>query len=256
MKRKSPTRYKRHQPDKEADSQKEQPFFSQGRDRTFTSSATGAFFQPAAASGSAAQSSPRAGTSSTPAPYYISFIHVPPPARPDHSQVNPGPGNNAANRAGFTRISHRPSLSFVWAQTHTPNAQGQTGIFVRSANLLFNAHTLTVAISARYPRGSCPYRVTYAHEYRHARNFLRIFRQHRPTMVQAAQGIPLPTAQAPRYVDPDQAGAVQRQIEAPLVQAVGSVKAQITADMVADRNTMDSPAAYAGEYAQCPRSDW
>ena len=75
-------------------------------------------------------------------------------------------------------------------------------------------------------------------------------------MVQRAQGIPLPTAQAPRYVDPTQTDAAKEQLAAPLVQAIRDVKGQITADMVADRNGMDSPAAYALEYAHCPRSAW
>lgn len=256
MKRKSPTRHKRQQSDKEADSQKEQPFFSAGRDRAFFSSAsTDAFFQPAAGSaGSAPAQAPTAA--STPDPYYISFTHVAPPAQPDHSQANPGPSGTGANRAGFTRIGHRPSLSIMWGRTPTPNDQGQIGIYVRSANVGFDAHTLTVAISSDYPPGSCPYRVTHAHEYRHAYNFLRIFREHRLTMVQQAEGIPLPKMQNPLYVDPAQAGAMQEQLADPLVQAIRGVKSQITADMTADRNAMDSPDAYAHEYAQCPASEW
>lgn len=144
----------------------------------------------------------------------------------------------------------------MWESTPTPNAQGQVGLFVRSANVGFNVHTLLVAISSDYPRGSCPYRVTYAHEYRHAYNFLRIFREHRATMVQRAEGIPLPTMQHPLYVDPAQAGVMQEQIGDTLEQAIRDVKSQITADMTADRNTMDSPGAYAHEYAQCPASEW
>mgnify|MGYP001795201900 CR=1 FL=1 len=253
MKRKAPTH--RDQSPREPDRQK-RPFFSQAPTAAFfQSSSTNAFFQPPAKQ--SAQNAPAAATAAAaPAPYYISFTHVATPASPDHSQANPGPPGNAANRAGFTRISHRPSLSIAWDHTPIPNAQGQVGIFARSANVGFNAHTLTVAISSDYARGSCPYRVTYAHEYRHARNFLRIFRHHRPTMVQRAQGIPLPTAQAPRYVDPTQTDAAKEQLAAPLVQAIRDVKGQITADMVADRNGMDSPSAYAQEYAQCPRSDW
>ncbi|NEQ54014.1 MAG: hypothetical protein F6K11_28435 [Leptolyngbya sp. SIO3F4] len=255
MKRKAPTR--RDRTVKEQDTQK-LPFFSQDRTAAFfQSSGTDAFFQPPAKHGHGhAAGSTTTPSSTTPTPYYISFTHVAPPARPDHSQSNPGPSDNAANRAGFTRISHRPSLSIAWGRTLMPNAQGQIGIFVRSANVGFNVHTLTVAISSDYARGSCPYRVTYAHEYRHARNFLNIFRNHRPTMVQRAEGIPLPTAQAPRYVDPAQANATQEQIAAPLVQAIREVKGQITADMEADRDGMDSPSSYAHEYAQCPSSDW
>ena len=257
MKRKSPTRHKRHQSDQDADSQKEQPFFSAGRDRAFFSSAsTDAFFQPVAATGGSAPAQTATASASTPEPYYISFTHVAPPARPDHSQANPGPSGTGANRAGFTRISHRPSLSIAWGRTPTPNAQGQIGIYVRSANVGFDAHTLTVAISSDYPSGSCPYGVTYAHEYRHAYNFLRIFREHRPTMVQRAEGISLPTMQHPLYVDPAQADVSQEQIAAPLVQAIRDVKSQITADMTTDRNAMDSPDAYAHEYAQCPASEW
>lgn len=257
MKRKSPTHRERNHRGKEVDLRSEKPFFSKGQDTAFfSSSGTEAFFQPAAIPGGSAQLRPAMGASSTPAPYYISFTHVAPPASPDHSQSNPGPPGNAANRAGFTRVTHRPSLSIMWDRTFTPNAQGQVGIFVRSANVGFNVHTLLVAISSDYPCGSCPYRVTYAHEYRHAHNFLRIFRQHRATMVQRAEGIPLPTEQNPRYVDPAQENTVQEQIAAPLVQAIREVKTQITNDMSADRNAMDSPAAYAQEYAQCPSSDW
>ena len=255
MKRKAPTR--RDRPTKEPNTQK-QPFFSQDQISAFFPSATAdAFFQPTATQPASTRAAGSTAASATPAPYYISFTHVAPPARPDHSQANPGPSSgNASNRAGFTRISYRPSLSIAWDRVSAPNAQGQIGLFIRSANVGFNVHTLTVAISSDYARGSCPYRVTYAHEYRHAHNFLRIFRNHRPTMVQKAQGIPLPTAQAPRYVAPAQANAAQGQIAAPLVQAIRDVKGQITADMHADRASMDSPSAYAREYAQCPRSEW
>lgn len=257
MKRKSPTRQDRHQRGRDVNSQKETPFFSrEQKGAFFQPSVTEAFFQPAATPGGSAPSRPATGASSTPAPYYISFTHVAPPASPDHSQSNPGPPGNAANRAGFTRVTHRPSLSIMWDSTLTSNAQGQVGIFVRSANVGFNVHTLLVAISSDYPRGSCPYRVTYAHEYRHAHNFLRIFRQHRATMVQRAEGIPLPTEQNPHYVDPAQVDTTQEQMAAPLVQAIREVKSQITNDMTADRNAMDSPAAYAQEYAQCPSTDW
>ncbi len=75
-------------------------------------------------------------------------------------------------------------------------------------------------------------------------------------MVKKAEGIPLPTAQNPRYVDPAMVNATQEQIAAPLAQAIRAVKSQITADMTADRNAMDSPTAYAQEYAQCPSSEW
>jgi hypothetical protein len=75
-------------------------------------------------------------------------------------------------------------------------------------------------------------------------------------MVQRAEGIPLPTEQNPHYVDPAQVDTTQEQMAAPLVQAIREVKSQITNDMTADRNAMDSPAAYAQEYAQCPSTDW
>ncbi|MEM9214090.1 MAG: hypothetical protein AAGD25_07050 [Cyanobacteria bacterium P01_F01_bin.150] len=259
MKRKAPTH-----PERSKELNTPSSFFSSQKTAGFfQSSSTDSFFQPPKAhqhskgeQATGGQGKGAIASSSVPAPYYISFTHVAPPARPDHSQPNPGPPGKSVNRAGFTHISHRPSLSIAWGRTPMPNSQGQIGIFVRSANVGFNVHTLTVAISSDYARGSCPYQVTYAHEYRHARNFLRIFRNHRSTMVQRAQGIVLPTAQTPCYIDPTQINTIQNQIADPLIRAIKDVKSQITADMVADRDSMDSPSSYAKEYSQCPRADW
>ena len=269
MKRKAPTRRDRpldrlrdrpvdrlrDRPTKNPNTQK-QAFFSPGRTSAFFPSATtNAFFQPTTTQPTT-QATGSTSASTTPAPYYISFTHVAPPAQPDHSQLNPGPPGNASNRAGFTRLSYRPSLSIKWDHIPKPNAKGQIGLFAWSAKVGFDVHTLTIAISSQYASGSCPYRVTRAHEYRHARNFLRIFRNHRSTMVQKAQGIPLPTAQTPHYVAPAQVTATQNQLAAPLVQSIRAVKRQITSDMNTDRDSMDSPSSYAQEYAQCPMSEW
>lgn len=255
MKRKAPTRQDRTP--KEPDAQK-RPFFSQ--DQTglfFSSSGVDAFFQPPKKQSSQGQSVNKTVSSSTPpAPYHISFTNVAPPAQPDHSKANPGPPGNAANRAGYTHMRYNPSLNVSWNHVPVRNAQGQAGLFVEAANVGFHVIVLTVAISSKYARGSCPYRVTYAHEYRHVRNFLNIFRSHRSTMVKKVQGIPLPTAKSPRYVDPAQASAAQAQIVAPLVQAIKDVKGQIKTDINADRSSMDSSSSYAKEYAQCPRSAW
>ena len=260
MKRKAPTRHDRpmdglrDRPTKAPNIQN-QPFLSPDRTSAFFPSATtDAFFQPSKTQPVSHPTS--AAASAVPAPYDISFTHVNPPAQPDHSQLNPGPPGNAANRAGFTRMSHRPSLAIKWDNVAKPNAKGQIGLFVRLAKVGFNVNTLTIAISSKYAHGSCPYQVTRAHEYRHAHHFLKIFHSHRATMIKKAQGIPLPTEQAPRYMAPTQIGAAQKQISAPVAQAIRDVKKQMKADLNADRTNMDSPSSYAKEHAQCPKSDW
>lgn len=138
----------------------------------------------------------------------------------------------------------------------TTEGGSKVPLSVQSANIYFQLHSIQVSLSSTYEAGSCPYRVTREHEYEHVRAFLRLFREHRETMVQRVNGIPLPTEDAPRLVPENQVGAEQDRIVEPVIRAVREVQETIRAAMEADRRARDAPSAYERVYRQCSPEEW
>jgi hypothetical protein len=149
-------------------------------------------------------------------------------------------------------------MTVAWetGQPVTTDGVRQVPLYVQSANIFFRLHSLHVSVSSRYAVGSCPYRVSLTHEYEHVRAFLRLFREHRETMVQRVNGIPLPTAANPRLVPASQVSTEQDRLMEPVVRAVRDVQATIRAAMEADSRARDTPSAYERVYRQCSPEEW
>jgi hypothetical protein len=212
--------------------------------------------EPQVESGERDQSTPGEGLGQVREPYFVHFSHEAPPQSPDHSDPNPGPPG--ANRAGYTRVRLKPRMTVAWETGQSVNTEegSQVPLYVQSANIFFQLHSIQVSISSTYEAGSCPYRVTRDHEYEHVHAFLRIFREHRETMVQRVNGIPLPTEEAPRLVPENQVGAEQNRTMEPVVRAIREVQETIRATMEADRRARDAPSAYERVYRQCSSEEW
>jgi hypothetical protein len=192
------------------------------------------------------------------APYYIAFTHGTAPPEPDHSQVNPGPSNSDADHAGYVRARLRRHLSAAWDfGTATGEGADRTvPVSVRSANITFNLDPIEVFVSSRYAVGSCPYRVTLAHELEHVRAYQRIFREHRQSMIDEANSVPLPTTASPQNVPAGSVGTEQDRILEPVVDAINRVRATILSDMNDDREEKDSAESYQRVFDQCPDHEW
>lgn len=206
------------------------------------------------------QQAPPAGGVAAPAdaPYSVSFTNVAPPASPERSEANPGPSGRGVNRAGYTRVRVQPSMTVSWG-TGPAAANGgvpTVPLYVRSANVSFRLDPIVVHVSSRYPVGSCPYRVTAAHEQEHVTAFLAIFHRHRATMVRRANEIPLPNEAAPAQVPEPDIAAEQGRIVEPVAEAVREVRGLIGAEMRADRDAKDAPASYAQVYRRCRPDEW
>lgn len=191
-------------------------------------------------------------------PYFVHFSHAPPPRSPNHSDSSPGPSGGRSDRAGYTHVRNEPRMTVAWDSGSPSTVSGTTLIplYVRSANIYFRLEPVEIFVSADYPVGSCPYRVTLSHEYEHARAFIRIFRQHRETLVRRVNEIPLPTEDAPRLVPASQVQTMQDRIMAPVAEAIRDVRAIIGKEMRKDRNKRDAPSAYRRVYRQCRPEQW
>ena len=177
------------------------------------------------------------------------------PSTPDHSASSPGPGGAAANRAGYTSATLGAHANADWDNLPA-NASGQIGLFVTRVNVEYTLDPITVAVSSDYAVGSCPYRVTLAHELEHAAAYLRIFTAARDSLRAALVAVPTPTRAAPRWVAPAAAGAEQDAWAAAFRAAVGRHRASVRAEMDADRDRRDAPSSYAAVYARCPAGEW
>ncbi len=186
-------------------------------------------------------------------PVYVSFTHDPPP-RVDHSTSNPGPAGTGADRAGHTgaRVGKRMTISW---DTGAPGPDGRVPLFARSVNVFYTLG-LTMAVSSDYAAGTCPYRVTLAHERFHVSAFIRIFRNSRNDLVRRLRAVPVPTETSPELVAPGHVEARQEQIGQALRQVILDHSQRLVGTMTADRQAKDSAAAYRAVYSQCPMSEW
>lgn len=98
--------------------------------------------------------------------------------------------------------------------------------------------------------------MTLAHERSHVEAFTRLFQAGRAVLLARLAPVAVPTATAPRWVDPANVAAEQSAIETNLVTTVQHHRHDLKAQMDADRAAKDSPSAYAAVYAQCPAADW
>ncbi len=186
---------------------------------------------------------------------YVSFQNVAPPSAPDHSQLHPGPNGATANRAGYTRVRIQKRMSIVWGNG-SRQADGRVPLFARSVNVFYRLDPIELYVSSQYAEDGCPYRVTLAHERSHLRDFLRIFHSGRAALLEVFSGVVVPTASAPRLVQPDDIGDVQDEIGVALATVIRTHSTQLAQKMEIDRNAKDTPAAYRILHAQCPASEW
>jgi hypothetical protein len=202
---------------------------------------------PAGAGGVAAPNAPSV--------FYISFQNVAPPTTPDHSRMSPGPAGTLSNNAGFTQAVLGARMIISW-DAGPAQGDGHVPIFFRSVNIFYRLDPIKVFVSSQYATGSCPFRVTWAHEQEHVEAFTRLFHAGRDTLVAALSSIPVPTETAPRLVDPANVAGEQTSVENALSAAVQTHKTNLKAQMDADRQVRDSPSSYSSVYARCPAADW
>jgi len=183
------------------------------------------------------------------------FRHGAVPAAPDHGSPSPGPGGATANRAGYTRARLGAHANAEWDNV-APNASGQIGLFVTRATVEYSLDPIEVFVSSDYAVGSCPYRVTLEHEMEHANAYLRIFDAARESLRATLAALPTPTRAAPRWMAPAAAAAEQDAWAATFRATVGRHRTAARAEMDADRDRRDAPAAYAAVYARCPAAEW
>lgn len=187
-------------------------------------------------------------------PFYVSFTHDPPPATPDHSRRSPGPTGDGADRAGHTLARLSKRMTIRW-DTGDPGADGRLPMFAQSVNVFYTLR-LSVGVSSDYAVGSCPYRVTLAHEKSHAIAFIRISRESRDALISELGTVDVPTRNRPAFVAPDEAGARQEEIGRALSRVVLEHSRQVVRTMTTDRESRDSPSAYRAVYSQCPARQW
>ena len=188
-------------------------------------------------------------------PLYVSFINELPPAAPDHSQANPGPGGTTADRAGYSRATIKKRMVITW-NTGRTSPDGRVPLFARSVNVYFQLVNLQLSVSSDYAKGSCPYEVTLAHERTHIAAFSRYFSRRARPLVRDLEAVSVPTAAAPTLVDPAADDAEQESVAARLSAVIKQHSADIKATQDADRAAKDSPAAYAAIHARCPAAEW
>ncbi len=188
-------------------------------------------------------------------PYYVSFQNVSPPAIPDQTLSSPGPSELRPDRAGFTRVRVRKHMTIAWGHG-SARSDGKIPFFARSVNIFFRLDPIEVFLSSDYSEDSCPYQVTLEHERSHVRDFLRIFHSYRQPLIRRLNSISFPTENNPLWVTPGNLTSLQETLSNPVVQAIREVANAMKTAMEADRNTKDSPAAYAVVYARCPTHAW
>jgi hypothetical protein len=187
--------------------------------------------------------------------FYVSFQNAMPPSAPDHTQASPGPGGVLANRAGYARVRLQKRMTISW-DTGTPAADGRLPLYAQSVNVFYRLDPLEVYVSSNYTVGSCPYRVTLAHERSHIEAFARIFHEGRDTLVRDLNAVHVPTRNMPTFVAPADVSAFQDALGVQLGDVIRAHSRSVVTLMEADRNTKDAPASYAAIYAQCPAGEW
>lgn len=196
-----------------------------------------------------------AAATAVPSVFYVSFQNAAPPAAPDNSRMFPGPAGTLSDNAGYTHAVLGGRMTLPW-DSGTPRADGRVPIFVRSVNIFYRLDPIEVFVSSQYRPGTCPYRVTLAHERSHVGAFTRLFHAGRDTLLAQLATLSVPTESAPRWSDPANVAAEQSTVETSLVNTVQNHRRGLKAQMDADKDAKDSPAAYAAVYAQCPAAEW
>ena len=190
-----------------------------------------------------------------PSAVYVSFQNAAPPRTPDHSQANPGPDGARANRAGYTRVRLQKHISIAWGNAPLAS-DGRIPLYIQSANIFYRLDPIEVLVSSDYAEGSCPYRVTLAHEQSHVEAFLRIFHAGRASLLERLADVAIPTLVNPVLVNARDIQTTQDSIGEGVRQVILAHSAGMVADMEADRTAKDAPAAYRAVYTQCPAASW
>ncbi len=172
----------------------------------------------------------------------------------DHSRPDPG-GGRPGERAGYTSMAVAVKLSLVWS---TPRRSGQDfPLYARSINVVFLLRDIKVAISSEYARGSCPYQVTYRHEFeQHVKPSIRLFYSHRDRLVDELNRLSVPTEDSPRRVGVTEAGRIQSGIESDVASLVRRARSRMKHELDAHQRAVDRPERYRALWAQCPAGDW
>lgn len=196
------------------------------------------------------------GAGTATASFRVSFTHDPPPRAPDHSRPRPrpGPAGGGPDLAGYTTTRLDKHISIEW-DMGPPGTDGRVPLFIRSVNVCYHLG-MQVFVSSDYAVGSCPYRVTLAHENSHAQAFVRIYRAARKALVRELKGIDVPTRVTPALVASNEVNACQEEIGERVEQVVSTHSQRLVGAMTADRNAKDSAATYRAVYAQCPANTW
>lgn len=187
--------------------------------------------------------------------FYVSFQNLAPPSVPDHSQANPGLNTTGANRAGYTRFNLQKRMSIVW-DNGPVDSNGRIPLYVKSVNIFYRLDPIKVFVSSDYNEGSCPYRVTLAHERSHVEAFLRIFYAGRVSLLDRLNRTAIPTRANPTLTDSANIQTIQDTIGERMRQLIVLHSGELKAHMKADQASKDSPTEYRAVYAQCSSTEW
>jgi hypothetical protein len=189
-------------------------------------------------------------------PYYVSFSADPASsARIDHSQAAPG---GVAHRAGHTSVSLRGRGGLTWQpETGAPGTDGRVPFWFASVNVFFRLTDYVILISSDYAAGSCAYNATLRHEVdEHIVNPARILFRYRDRVVTTLNAVRLPTANAPRWLRPDQVDVIEEDYLRQVRRVIEAWRPRILAEMQQAQARSDSPDSYLTVYRQCTPQQW
>jgi hypothetical protein len=124
-------------------------------------------------------------------------------------------------------------------------------------NIYFRLTDYVEQISSDYSEGSCAYNATLRHEMEeHVVNPVRVMYRFRDPLIAALNALPLPTANAPRFVSPAQAQAVESEFIRRVGRIVQDFRNRVSTALKQARVASDSAANYQLVYRQCPVEEW
>lgn len=155
----------------------------------------------------------------------------------------------ASGVVGLTRPSkpYPPIVSFRAASTHATLRHGLC-FWVNSIQVEFTP--VEILLAAKYPAGSCEYRVIREHEMLHYQDLQALFVRYQVLVIAALHKAGLPTIERPVFVESFMEGSTRTKVR--LQSTVQPIFALMDKELRADADVRDSAEQRLLRWRQCP----